>query len=79
MNGYAYASNPGLLSIIRVEGNKNPELIFNKESYLYEIVNNNSSPMIIKLSDVDKHRFSYQKNLKVYEFSNGWLYKKSKE
>ncbi|NLO03070.1 MAG: hypothetical protein GX126_12270 [Bacteroidales bacterium] len=70
--GYAYASQPGLLSILNLSRFGKPELIFNDNYHLYSYEDTNSDGTVdIVVTKDDKDETDSNDSLKTYLLKNG--------
>jgi hypothetical protein len=69
--GYAYASQPGLLSIIRFSKNEIPSLIFNDNYFIYSFDEKNKELRVTQYykDEIDRNKG----NIKNFKFNNGWF------
>lgn len=73
--GYAYASNPGLLTIINIYKGEEPKLVFNENVELYGLkdIDDNGIKDLITSGNYEKPEENKYKH-KVYLLNGGFLY-----
>lgn len=74
--GYAYASEPGLLSVVNLSNQHEPNLVYNDNSYLFglkDLDKDYTKELLVTWYDQEEI-VGKDKPFSAYQLKNGWLY-----